>query len=245
MIYLSLVTVGRDFLSFQWDNLLLEMGLLAIFLDAPRLRTGLVSPRPSPVAYWLLRWLLFRLMFASGVVKLASRDETWWDWTALDFHYETQPLPHWIAWYAHQLPEVVQKASVAVMFAIELVVPFLTFGPRRIRLASCAALVLLQVLIMWTGNYGFFNLLTMLLCLLLIDDAAWPVQDAFRPGPRKLDTVWRWAPVPLALIVAILTPIQLASAFRIRVRPASARPRRVSDGSTPRGRSTATACLRR
>ena len=173
MFYLSLVTVGQVFLSFQWDVLLLEVGFLAIFFAPLQLReTFTRTPQSSTAFLWLLRWLLFRLMFASGFVKLAS-DEVWRNLTALNFHYETQPLPTWFGWYAHQLPEWFHKASVIGMFAAELVIPFLIFAPRRPRIVGCVGLVALQILIILTGNYCFFNLLTIALCLLLIDDVMW------------------------------------------------------------------------
>jgi hypothetical protein len=169
--YLSLTVAGQDFLAFQWDNLLLETGFLAIFFAPWRLWSKLSNETPpSPVWLWLLRWLLFKLMFSSGIVKLFSGDPTWRNLTALNYHYETQPLPAWTSWYAHQLPEWFQKMSVATMFAIELIVPFLIFAPRRLRLGACAALVGLQLLIILTGNYAFFNWLTIVLCLLLLDD---------------------------------------------------------------------------
>ena len=178
MFYLSLVTVGQVFLSFQWDVLLLEVGFLAIFFAPLQLReTFTRTPQSSTAFLWLLRWLLFRLMFASGFVKLAS-DEVWRNLTALNFHYETQPLPTWLGWYAHQLPEWFHKASTIGMFAAELVIPFLIFAPRRPRIVGCVGLVALQILIILTGNYCFFNLLTIALCLLLIDDVMW---KALRP----------------------------------------------------------------
>ena len=171
--YLSLVAVGQVFLSFQWDVLLLETGFLAIFFAPLHLRETFTRASQSSTAFsWLLRWLLFRLMFASGFVKLAS-DEVWRNLTALNFHYETQPLPTWFGWYAHQLPEWFHKASVIGMFAAELVVPFLIFAPRHPRTAGCIGLIALQILIILTGNYCFFNLLTIVLCLLLIDDVMW------------------------------------------------------------------------
>src|SRR5262249_39551486 len=121
LIYLSLCTIGREFLSFQWDILLLEVGFLAIFFAPLQWRPRLWrAPPPSNVALWLLRWLLFRLMFESGCVKLLSGDPTWHNLTALNFHYETQPLPTWIAWYAHQMPVWFQKTSTVVMFVLEL-----------------------------------------------------------------------------------------------------------------------------
>ena len=171
--YLSLVAVGQVFLSFQWDVLLLEAGFLAIFFAPLHLRETFTRASQSSTAFlWLLRWLLFRLMFASGFVKLAS-DEVWRNLTALNFHYETQPLPTWFGWYAHQLPEWFHKASVIGMFAAELVVPLLIFAPRHPRVVGCIGLIALQILIILTGNYCFFNLLTIVLCLLLIDDVMW------------------------------------------------------------------------
>ena len=171
--YLSLVTVGQVFLSFQWDVLLLEAGFLAIFFAPLQLRDTFTRTFQSSTAFlWLLRWLLFRLMFASGFVKLAS-DEVWRNLTALNFHYETQPLPTWLGWYTHQFPEWLHKASTIGMFAAELVVPFLIFAPRHPRTVGCIGLIVLQILIILTGNYCFFNLLTIVLCLLLIDDVMW------------------------------------------------------------------------
>src|SRR5258708_3215921 len=121
VLWLSVCAVGQDFLSFQWDILLSEAGFLALFADA------------SPVRVFLFRWLIFRLMFFSGAVKLLSGDSTWRSLTALRYHYETQPLPTPPAWYMHQLPAALQKVSTVFVFGTELLVPFLFFGPRRIR----------------------------------------------------------------------------------------------------------------
>ncbi|MGH9451878.1 MAG: lipase maturation factor family protein [Terriglobia bacterium] len=186
LFYLSLVNVGQDFMSFQWDILLLEAGFLAIFLPSwknlgiswLRHLAGLTSAAgleacarpPSKTVVWLLRWLLFRLVFLSGCVKLTSHDPTWRNLTALEYHYETQPLPTPLAWYAFQLPAWFQRFSTASVFFFELAVPFLIFFPRRIRLVGCALLVFFQILIATTGNYAFFNLLTVALCLMLLDD---------------------------------------------------------------------------
>ncbi len=171
LLYLSLVGIGTPFLNYQWDALLLETGFLAIFW-AP-MTARLASPlamAPSPIIRWLFVWLLFRLMFFSGWVKLASGDPAWWNLTALTYHYETQPLPTWTAWYMDQLPAWFQRISAAGTFAIELVVPFLIFLGRRGRAVAAAAFFGLQVFIGATGNYGFFNLLSALLCLPLLDD---------------------------------------------------------------------------
>lgn len=207
VFYLSLVSVGQVFLSFQWDVLLLEAGFLAIFFAPLQIRDTLSRvSQPSVAFLWLGRWLLFRLMFASGFVKLAS-DEVWRNLTALNFHYETQPLPTSISWYVHQLPEWFQKISVIGMFAVELVVPFLIFAPRRLRTAGCFGLVGLQVLIILTGNYCFFNLLTIALCFLLVDDVTWKglLSNRFMPTIRLLEQpIRRYRRICLAVAATLL-----------------------------------------
>ncbi|XP_030072156.1 lipase maturation factor 2 isoform X1 [Microcaecilia unicolor] len=172
IFYLSLYQVGQVFLYFQWDSLLLETGFLT-FLVAPfhLLKWRSISRPHDGVTFWLVRWLLFRLMFASGVVKLTSRCPTWWGLTALTYHYETQCIPTPTAWFAHQLPVWFQKISVVITYIVEIGVPFLFFSPiRHLRLFAFYTQVLLQVLIIITGNYNFFNLLTIALCISLLDD---------------------------------------------------------------------------
>jgi hypothetical protein len=161
VLYLSLLYGGQDFMSYQWDTYLLESGFLGLLLS--------YSTRP---AVWLLRWLLFRFMFMSGMVKLLSGDPNWWGLSALAYHFFTQPLPTPIAWYAAQLPLGLLRFATGTMLVIELVLPFLIFCPRRLRFAAGLGFLLLQSLILLTGNYNWFNLQTMLLCLLLFDDAA-------------------------------------------------------------------------
>ena len=161
------------FLGYQWDSLLLETGLLAVLMAPWGVWLSRASDQPWWFTIWLVRWLAFRLMFLSGVVKLASHDPTWRDWTALEYHYQTQPLPTWTSWYIHQMPAWFHGLSVGFMFYAELVAPFFVFGPRPIRLAGFASLVLLQLLIAATGNYGFFNLLAIVICLCILDDRDW------------------------------------------------------------------------
>jgi predicted DCC family thiol-disulfide oxidoreductase YuxK len=160
-LYLSYVYAGQDFMSFQWDTLLLETGFLAIFL------TG-----GSRIVVWLYRWLVFRYLFLAGLVKLLSGDPTWHDLTALEYHFWTQPLPTPLAWYAAQLPSWLLIGGTAATLVIELGSVFLIFLPRRLRAAAACCVLLLQSLIVLTGNYNFFNLLTMAMCVFLFDDAA-------------------------------------------------------------------------
>ena len=147
-------------MNYQWDALLLEAGFLAVFLGS------------SALFIRLFRWLLFRLVFLSGAVKLLSGDPSWRSFTALPEHYQTQPLPTPLAWYVYQLPAWFHHLSVGFLFLVELAVPFLIFAPRRTRVIAALAIFVLQVLIFLTGNYAFFNLLTIALCLFLLDDAA-------------------------------------------------------------------------
>ena len=261
--YLSLVTAGQVFLGYQWDALLLEVGLLATLLAPAEL-----WPRPSSrsavpgYALGLMRWLLFRLMFSSGFVKLRSGDEAWRGLTALRFHYETQPLPTWVAWYAHQLPGWFQTLSALVMFAVELLVPLMIFAPRRLRLAACGAMAALQVLIAVTGNYGFFNLLTLALCVLLLDDQALPrrwrgsvavvgMDRARRAWPRRLGAFMAAIlfvlsgivfsgtlglaipwPVPVLKLLDLADPFRSINGYGLFAVMTTSRPEIVVEGST-------------
>ncbi|HWY13530.1 MAG TPA: lipase maturation factor family protein [Rhizomicrobium sp.] len=160
-LYLSLLYGGQAFMTFQWDTFLLEGGFLALVLS--------FATMPG---VWLLRWLLFRFMFMSGMVKLLSGDPNWWNLSALSYHFLTQPLPTPLAWYtAHLAPRVLIFATGATFF-VELILPFLIFGPRRLRFFTAFGILMLQIGIAITGNYNWFNLQTMLLCLPLFDDAA-------------------------------------------------------------------------
>uniref|UniRef100_A0A452F463 Lipase maturation factor n=1 Tax=Capra hircus TaxID=9925 RepID=A0A452F463_CAPHI len=209
--YLSVCQVGQVFLYFQWDSLLLETGFLAVLVaplglppnhkQAPQGRPGGVSPHEG-LPFWLVRWLLFRLMFASGVVKLTSRCPAWWGLTALTYHYETQCLPTPAAWFAHHLPVWLHKLSVVATFLIEIAVPPLFFAPvRRLRLAAFYSQVLLQVLIVITGNYNFFNLLTLVLATALLDDTHLAATSS---TSRRKRTPSSWPKALLAVLALLL-----------------------------------------
>ena len=173
--YISLASVAEPFMNFQWDALLLETLFLSLFLvpwsyqDQPK-----YAPEPYFLGRWLVWLLLFKLMFESGLVKFtyfsADGSNTWSDLTALEYHYWTQPIPSWISWYFHQLPSWIDKVSLVLTYLCELGLPFFIFLPRRFRRLSCLGLIAFQVLIILTGNYGFFNLLTIVLCIMLADD---------------------------------------------------------------------------
>jgi lipase maturation factor 1 len=192
--YLSIVSAGQIFMSYQWDMLLLEAGFLAIFL------------RPSFCRVWLFQWLLARLMFGSGLVKLTSQDPTWRGLTALSYHFETQPLPTALAWYAQQLPLWFQKGATAMTLGVELGLPLLMFGPRRLKHIAGYGTIALQMLILLTGNYTFFNYLTIALCLFLFDDAFFQ-RLKYKPiAPARSN---RQLSVALIAVVLILSFVSL------------------------------------
>ena len=175
--YLSLYKVGQTFLSFQWDILLLETGFLAV-LWAPWALPFIRGSRDtksqslsSPVVLWMIRFTLFKLMFMSGVVKIQANCPTWMKLTALEYHYATQCIPMPLAWYAHQIHPFFHQVSVATCLVIEIPLAFLIMAPfRQLRAYAGISQLLLQLLILLTGNYTFFNLLTMVLSLVCFDD---------------------------------------------------------------------------
>lgn len=177
-----------------------------------------------PGTVWLIRWLLFRLMFSSGLAKLESHDPAWRTLTALDFHYFTQPLPTPIAWYMAKLPQEMEKASCLFMFVVELGAPFLIFAPRRLRLFGAGLLGSLQILMALTGNYGFFNLLALVLCITLLDDhllgRVLPRPLASRiteaPASKRLPPFVRRLAVVLGFILAFLGLLEIPGLGRWR-----------------------------
>jgi lipase maturation factor 1 len=222
LLYLSFCTISSPFFNFQWDILLLEAGFLAIFYSPLQWleRPSRQAPPPALVV-WLLRWLLFRLLFESGCVKLMSGDPSWWNLTALRVHYQTQPLPTWIGWYAHQLPAGVHALCQFLMLAIELVAPVLIFCGRRARLLAVAVAVALQLVVLLTGNYTFFNGLAILLCVPLLDDRVlqwFRRKNGAASGPSAVRPArWPW-PVTLGLsaVVVTVTSIQVLGAARVK-----------------------------
>jgi hypothetical protein len=217
VFYLSLTVAGQVFLEFQWDMLLLETGLLAC-LYAP-LRSP--SAEPRPIVRWTLWGLAFKVTFLSGATKLLSGDPTWAGWTAMTYHYWTQPLPAWTSWYAAQLPAAVHYWSVPAMLAVELVAPFAILLParfRRTRVIACGLMILLQVGISATGNYGFFNLLTIVLYLALLDDRMLRRRAIAQPmtgTPRPEPAIWRLTSSVGAMVIACLSVVAFVREIQI------------------------------
>jgi predicted DCC family thiol-disulfide oxidoreductase YuxK len=193
LLYLSLQVAVRDFMSFQWDLLLLEAGFIGILVVGGR-----------PIAVWLARLTVFRFMFMGGMVKLLSGDPSWRDFTALDWHFFTQPLPNPLSWYMQNTSEWTRHVLTGGTLVVEIFLPVLIFLPRRLRHAAAFAFIALEFTIGVTGNYNFFNLVTIVLCLFLFDDQAFS-----RVLPRRLfDRLAARHPVdrggPRAIAIGIL-----------------------------------------
>jgi predicted DCC family thiol-disulfide oxidoreductase YuxK len=258
VFYLSLTVAGQVFLNFQWDVLLLETGFLSIFLAPWRLwprdlllwpgsgkpataTSAIVSP-VSRAGLFLLKFLLFKLMLMSGVVKLTSGDASWgwlnhsFHWsalTALDYHYWSQPLPTVFAWWADKTPEWFKHFSVGFCLAVEIIAPFFIWAPRRPRLVAAGLMIFLQIVIALTGNYCFFNLLTIALCLLLIDDAAIgkaardiraPIHGAPNASPARTgralpNQLCSYAAVAVIIVTFPINAWLIFSAFKPQSRP--------------------------
>jgi lipase maturation factor 1 len=245
ILYLTIDLAGQDFLSFQWDALLLEAGFAAILLAPFGIRPS-YSQQPSTIALWVQRLLIFRLMLQSGLVKLQSGDPAWRSLTALDFHFETQPLPTPPAWYAHHFSAGIHKVMTAGVFAVELAVPFLFLMPRRLRIIGAWITMVFQLLIAITGNYAFFNILTIVLCITLLDDQHLrrfiPLRIQQKAGVRVgMMRPWRRlvAVVSLILIFLGLTgltprrlrPFQIVNRYGLFAIMTTARPEIVIEGS--------------
>lgn len=213
-LYLSFVSLGRDFFYFQWDSLLLEAGLLAVLVAPWRLRPEFrTAPSPPPLAQFWLQWLLFRVIFLSGIVKLASGDSAWRALTALQYHYETQPLPSPLSWFFFHLPLRFHELSTFSVLAVELLTPFSFLGGRLGRLFGFVLLVLLQLFIVLTGNHAFYNWLTLVLCFVLLDDSLLHrllprLRLAMLPAPPFQR---RWSPILATPLFFLSLPLFIAA----------------------------------
>ena len=169
--FLSFVAAAGDFSGYQSDGMLLEAGFIALFFAPPGFRPGWGETHPpSRASLFLLQWEWFRIYFESGVVKLASGDPQWRNWTAMDQYYQNGPLPTWIGYYAQHLPHWFHASTVFVTFAVELGIVWMMFLPRRWRLICFVIVTALQAGIILTANYTFLNYLVLSLGILLLDD---------------------------------------------------------------------------
>jgi hypothetical protein len=169
--FLSFITAAQDFSSYQSDGMLLEAGFIAWFFAPPGFRPGLGAARPpSWLSYFLLQWEWFRIYFESGLVKILSGDPEWRHLTALDEYYQNGPLPTWIGWYVERLPHWFHAATAGGTLALELVVVWMMFLPRRWRIVLFSIVTPWEIGIILTANYAFLNYLVLLLGVLLLED---------------------------------------------------------------------------
>jgi hypothetical protein len=161
-LYLSIVNVGQTFYAFGWETLLLEAGFLAAFLGPAS------SAVPAPLV-WLFRWLLFRLEFGAGLIKLRG-DQCWRDLTCLYYHHETQPMPNPLSWYFHHLPKPLHRIEVLGSHFAQLVAPVLLFFPQPIAAFAGLVMAVTQSWLVLSGNFSWLNLTTIVLTAFAFDD---------------------------------------------------------------------------
>jgi lipase maturation factor 1 len=169
--FLSFVSAAQDFSGYQSDGMLLEAGFISLFFAPPGLWPGLGRANAPPrLSLFLLQWEWFRIYFESGVVKIASGDLSWRNLTAMDDYYQNGPLPTWIGWYVQHLPHWFHAFAVLLTFAVELVLVWMLFLPRRFRILCFFIVTPFEISIILTANYTFLNYLVLSLGFLLLDD---------------------------------------------------------------------------
>ncbi len=213
ILYFSFVQIGQIFYGYGWEMLLLETGFLAIFLCPLTGWSPFRFKWPTPVVLvWLFRWLCFRVWFGAGLIKLRG-DPCWTDLSCLTFHYETQPNPNPLSYYLHQAPPWFHSLGVLVNHFVELVVPFMIFGPRRVRHFAGVCLIAFQVFLIFSGNLSFLNWLTIAVSLFCFDDSAFQKLLPDKLGKKiqsgisaALASRFRsWGFYALALLIGVLS----------------------------------------
>ena len=175
--YLSIVNVGQTFYGFGWESLLVEAGFVVAFLGSAEVAT------PVPILFFL-RWLVFRLEFGAGMIKLRGGRE-WRDLTALFYHHETQPMPNPVSWFVHHLPRWFHRGEVLANHTVQLIAPFLLFAPQPVASIAAGVIVLSQLWLVLTGNFAWLNWITIVLAAAAVDDAAFRwVGGLFVPALR-------------------------------------------------------------
>jgi hypothetical protein len=168
-LYLSYVNVGQLFYGFGWEIQTLEIGFLAVFL-VPLLDGRPFPRREAPLPFiWLMRWFIFRFYLGAGLIKLRG-SECWDDFTCLYYHFETQPIPNPLSPLMHFLPDFILRAGVMFTEFLQVIATFLVFYPRILRIVAAVIFFIFQSILIITGNYAFFNWITLVPALLLFDD---------------------------------------------------------------------------
>jgi hypothetical protein len=198
-LYLSIVNVGQTFYAFGWETLLCEAGFLAIFLGPAS-----VGP-PLPILY-LFRWLVFRVEFGAGLIKLRG-DRCWRDLTCLSYHHETQPMPNPLSWYVHHLPRAFHRLEALGNHVAQLVVPWLLFAPQPVASLAALTIILTQSWLVLSGNFAWLNLITIVLACAAVDDAS---LGRVLPRPEAVVPL----PLPFAVLVGAATILVVLLSYR-------------------------------
>src|ERR1700722_11684062 len=202
--FLSFVSAASEFSGYQSDGMLLEAGFISLFLAPPGWRPGLGrSHPPIRASVFLLLWEWFRIYFESGVAKLASGDPQWRHFTAMDEYYQNGPLPTWIGWYVQHFPHWFHATTAFGTLALELILVWMFFLPRRWRTVCFFIVTPWQMAIILTANYAFLNYLVLVLGFLLLDDQflaqflprSWKVRAL---GPTGSTAEFEAAPSPFS-----------------------------------------------
>jgi hypothetical protein len=195
VLYLSIMNVGQRFYSFGWESLLLETGFLAVFL-------GPADMAPPILVVFLVRWLLFRVEFGAGLIKIRG-DACWRNLTCLRYHHETQPMPGPFSWYFHHLPPGLHRVEVAANHAAQLVVPWLLFAPQPVAGAAGLVIVATQLWLVLSGNFSWLNFITIGLAVTAFDNA-WLAPILPVDPPALHGTPGWFAAAVIGLTVAVL-----------------------------------------
>ena len=188
VLYLSIVNVGQIWYGFGWESLLLEVGFLAIFL-------GNADSAPPVLVLFLLRWILFRLEFGAGLIKIRG-DSCWRDLTCLYYHHETQPMPGPFSWFFHNLPRPLHRIEVAANHCTQLIVPFGLFAPQPIASVAAAIIIVTQLWLVLSGNFSWLNVLTIVLAMSVVDGSWWS-------GVLHVDSQTALDPLPDTQVIAV------------------------------------------
>ncbi|MEV6669301.1 lipase maturation factor family protein [Streptomyces sp. NPDC051162] len=164
VMYLSVVNVGQTWYGFGWESLLLEAGFLAVFL-------GNARTDPPVLVLWLMRWLLFRVEFGAGLIKMRG-DSCWRDLTCLYYHHETQPMPGPLSWYFHRLPRPLHRVETGANHVAQLVVPLALFTPQPVASVAAGVIICTQLWLVISGNFAWLNWLTIVLAFAAVDGTA-------------------------------------------------------------------------
>ncbi|WAL99362.1 lipase maturation factor family protein [Streptomyces sp. Je 1-369] len=194
-LYLSIVNVGQTWYGFGWESLLLEVGFLAVFLGNDRVA-------PPVLVLFLLRWVLFRVEFGAGLIKMRG-DACWRKLTCLDFHHETQPMPGPLSWFFHHLPKPVHRVEVAANHVTQLVVPFLLFTPQPVATVAACLMIVTQLWLVLSGNFSWLNWITIVVAVSALDLSAWHTAPDVAATP-----VW------YEVVVTVVAVLLLAMSYR-------------------------------